>query len=175
MPSSPKPRIMLDLETLGTDPGAAILSVGAVRFDAEGLGEEFHRSISIQSNEDAGLSFDADTLEWWLEQDDAAQEVLTGGDELATVLFDFDTFYHDADEIWAYSPQFDCAILDHAYEAVDQTAPWSYRDERCARTVANLPGAPRVDREGTAHDALDDARNQARQVTATLCEVDNAE
>ena len=40
-------RVMLDIETLGTDPGAAVLSIGACRFDtAAGKPEDtFEASI----------------------------------------------------------------------------------------------------------------------------------
>jgi len=36
------------------------------------------------------------------------------------------------------------------------------------RTVQSLPGAVELEQEGTAHDALDDAVHQAREVSATL-------
>ena len=166
-------RVMLDLETLGTDPGCVILSIGAVRFDSDGpTDDEFHKSISLASCTDAGLEIDVGTLEWWLGQDEAAREVLTGGHDLRETLHGFQTWYQyaDPDEIWAFSPSFDCAILEAAYEAVDYRVPWSYRDERCARTLAALPGAVRTEGEAdeTHHDALDDARWQARNVSATL-------
>ena len=165
-------RIMLDLETLGTDPGCVILSIGAVRFDSDGpTDDEFYKEISLASCTDAGLEIDVGTLEWWLGQESQAREVLTGGDRLDEVLYRFSDWFQspDADEIWAFSPSFDCAILEAAYEAVDYRVPWSYRDERCARTLAALPGAVRTDRgDETAHDALDDARWQARNVSATL-------
>jgi hypothetical protein len=161
-------RVMVDLETLGLDPGAAILSIGAVRFDVGGVGEEFYRSVSLSSCQDAGLSIDAGTLEWWLDQDEAVRGVLRDGHDLKQVLFDFETFYDDAEEIWAFSPSFDCEILGHAYEAVGMDVPWSYRDERDARTLASLPIWPDIDQDGDEHDALDDARYQARQTVVAL-------
>jgi hypothetical protein len=88
-------RIMLDLETLGREPGAAVLSISAVRFDADHVGETFARSIDLQSCEAAGLTIDAETLEWWLGQDAAAREVLTGGVPLADALADFAAFYEE--------------------------------------------------------------------------------
>lgn len=159
---------MVDIETLGLDPGAAIISIGAVRFDRDGLGEEFYRSISLSSCDDAGLTIDVDTLEWWLGQDDEVQGVLSGGDDLSRALFDFTDFYGDADEIWAFSPSFDCEMLAEAYDAIGETEPWSYRDERDCRTLVELPGAVDLEQEGNEHDALDDAKYQARTVVATL-------
>lgn len=161
-------RVMVDIETLGLEPGAAILSIGAVRFDTAELGETFYRSVSLQSCQEAGLTIDADTLDWWLGQDDAVTGILSGGDKLGEVLFDFSEFCGDADEIWAFSPSFDCEMLSAAYDAVDQPVPWSYRDERDARTIAALPYAVEAEQDGDEHDALDDAKYQAWMVAGTL-------
>lgn len=165
-------RVMIDLETLGLDPGATILSIGAVRFNAEGLGETFHESISLESCEEAGLTIDAGTLDWWLQQDESVKGVLTGGVNLEKVLAEFSAFYGDATEIWAFSPSFDCEILSHAYQAVEIVKPWTYRDERCCRTLVSLPIAAEVDRDGPEHDALADAIYQAKTVSKTLERMD---
>lgn len=161
-------RVMVDIETLGLTPGHAILSIGAVRFGTDGLGNEFHRNISLESCQDAGLEIDAGTLEWWLGQDDAVKGVLVGGDPLGDVLEDFATFYGSAEEIWAFSPSFDCDILGGAYDAVDIIKPWTYREERCCRTMASLSIWPDFEQDGDRHDALDDARYQARQTAEAL-------
>lgn len=168
-------RIMVDIETLGQKTGAAILSVGAVVFDTTGVytDKTFHESINLQSCQDAGLRIEASTLEWWMDQGDEAAEVLTGGDDLDKVLASFVAFYrgHNAGEIWANSPSFDCEMLEYAFDQVDIDTPWSHRDERDFRTLNALPIAVDVEREGVAHNALDDAINQARVVSATLREV----
>jgi DNA polymerase III epsilon subunit-like protein len=92
-------RVMVDIETLGLDPGAAILSIGAVRFDTDGLGATFERNIGLESCQEAGLTIDAGTLEWWLQQDADAQHVLTGGESLVDALEALAEFYAFADEI----------------------------------------------------------------------------
>lgn len=166
--NSDKERVMLDIETLGLEPGVAILSIGAVKFDRGGAGETFDRSISLSSCQEAGLTIDAGTLEWWLDQEDAAREVLTGGDRLGRVLGEFRMFYGDAEEIWAYSPQFDCSILSHAYESFDEVPPWTYKDERDCRTLAALPVWPDLEQGGVEHNALDDAIYQAQQTVEVL-------
>lgn len=165
---------MVDIETLGTEPGAVILSIGAVKFDEDELGETFYGEITKQSCEDHGLVIEADTLDWWLSQDDDAQEVLTeGGHKLEDVLRGFTTFYEGCETIWANAPTFDCRHLKVAYEAIGWDIPWSFRDERCFRTLKALPGAITEpgDWDGTAHDALDDARWQARVTQLNLREM----
>ena len=161
-------RIMVDIETLGVSPGSAILSIGAIRFDEGGIGEQYYREISLKSCQEAGLEIDAGTLEWWLSQDEAVTDVLRGGDRLADVLEEFRGYYHDTEEIWANSPSFDCALLESAYDAVGMDEPWHYSDTRDFRTIRSLPCAVEVEREGVAHNALDDARYQARVVCETL-------
>ncbi|MWG34791.1 3'-5' exoribonuclease [Halomarina oriensis] len=160
--------MMLDLETLGLDPGCVILSLGAVAFDEEGVKETFSRSISLKSCDEAGLEIDAGTLEWWLGQDENVQEQLTGGDELTEVLHEFSEFYSGAEEIWGNSPSFDCEILSAAYDAANAPVPWEFYHERCFRTLKAMPGAVDLEREGDHHDALDDAVHQARRASATL-------
>ena len=60
--------VMVDLETLGTLPGCAIMSVGAVFFDESGLGDEFCMVARQDNYTQAGLAIDADTASWWAQQ-----------------------------------------------------------------------------------------------------------
>lgn len=164
-----KQHVMVDLETLGTDPGAVILSIGAVRFDTDGIDDEtLHVSVDPESCQDYGLSIDADTLTWWLEQDDAVTDILRGGIPLDDALHEFTAFIDDADTIWANSPTFDCSILRAAYDAIGDDVPWSYRDERDFRTLSHLPVAPDIPFDGDKHNALDDATHQAQVTIETL-------
>ena len=75
---------------------------------------------------------------------------------------------HDPDEVWANSPKFDAAMLEAAYDAVDESVPWDFHQLRDVRTVRALPGAVELEQDGVEHDALDDAVHQARAVAATL-------
>ncbi len=159
---------MIDIETLGLEPGCAILSIGAVKFDQDRAGEEFYSSVSLESCQEYGLKVDAGTLEWWLGRDEAVQGVLSGGEDLDTVLEEFAGFVEDADEVWANAPSFDCEILEHAFEAVGIEVPWEFYEERCYRTLKNLPGAVEVLNEGDEHHALDDARHQAERARLTI-------
>jgi len=161
-------RVMVDIETLGLEPGSAILSIGAVRFGPGRLGDTYAASISLESCQDVGLGSNAETLAWWLDQDAEARDVLTGGDDIATVLTEFVEWYADADEVWANSPSFDCDHLEVAFGRIGMDAPWAYHEERDYRTVASLPGAPELEHDGVEHDALDDAKHQAWEVAATL-------
>jgi len=164
-----KSKVMLDLETLGRKPGAAILSIGAVRFDRDGLGEELHWSVSLDSCQTHGLTIDAATLEWWLGRDDDAQQVLRGGVSLPNALEKFRVFADECDEIWARSPAFDCVLLGAAYNATGVSQPWRYHEQRDCRTLAELPAWPDdLHQDGAKHNALADAKYQARCTSRAL-------
>jgi len=166
---------MVDIETLGVDPGAVICSLGAVRFDLTGPQEEFYREISLESCQDAGLEIEAGTLAWWLDQDADVRAVLIGGRPLVDVLREFSEWLPEDVEIWANSPSFDCEHLKAAYDAVGLTHPWEYYEERCVRTVRSLPGAVELEQRGDEHHALEDARHQAREVSQTLARLEHRE
>ena len=167
-------RVMVDIETLGLEPGCVVLSIGAVRFGAGELGDQFYRSINRESCEAAGLTVDGGTLEWWQDQSEEAREVLTGGDDLEDVLREFVMWIDGADEVWANSPSFDCEVLVAAGKAVGVPMTWEYYEERDFRTLSDLPLAPQVDQDGVEHNALDDAKHQAHVAAATLKRVDEA-
>lgn len=164
-------RLMLDIETLGRERGAAIASIGAIQFDPDGLGEEFYVSVSPADCQAHGLDVEVDTVSWWVNQPETAREELFGGRDLQSALEEFAEFADGVDEVWAKSPSFDCAILDEAGERVGVPLPWRYWQERDVRTIMDLPFAEELPDDGQDHHALDDAREQARNVAAALKEV----
>lgn len=168
--------VMIDLETLGTAGNSVILSIGAVRFDKRGLGDEFYVSVNIDSCLDKGLHIDGRTLAWWMEQEDDARKVFSEtGLPLSTALnalasaFDWENTL-----VWCNGLSFDLPILDTAYRACDMAAPWAYYNGRDYRTLKNeleksafkaLEVRPTV-----AHNALADAKAQALTLLAIRAE-----
>ncbi len=65
--------IMLDLETMGNTPTSAIIAIGAVRFDKKIKGK-FYGVIDLESCLEDGLTVDASTIMWWMQQSDAARK-----------------------------------------------------------------------------------------------------
>lgn len=167
--------IMVDLETLGQTPGCAIISIGAVVFDPSGegsLGDEFYQVINAKSCEDAGLGVDKSTLEWWNKQSDEARVVLkqamggTANLPLKDGLEHFNKFVSRQGNfnhlcVWGNGASFDNALLACAYKAVGLRASWPYWNDRCYRTLKNFAPSVKLERTGTHHNALDDARTQA--------------
>ena len=181
---TPMRHIMLDLETLGTKPGSVILSIGAVLFDPKTgeLGETFYSVISLFSSREAGLTVDPNTQAWWDKQSDDARSVLSSSKNPACpTLTQVLTFFkewvqeHTIEKqnrlIWGNGASFDVPLLDAAYASVGLTPPYDYWGNMCYRTMKNLyRDVVPPKREGTHHNALDDARYQAQHLIAILKE-----
>lgn len=164
---------MLDHETLGTRADAVILSIGAVKFDLEtGVIEDqgFYASISIESNLEYGRRIQEDTLLWWFKQGAEAQGVYHEEKiALPVALENFSDWVGTDDyTIWANGPDFDTAMLAHAYSQVQMETPWAFWNSQCVRTYKRLPGASavKVPFKGVKHNALADAYHQAELVCA---------
>lgn len=163
--------VMLDLETMGNTPDAPIVSIGACRFDENGVGEDtFYRQITLQSSVDSGAKMDPSTVIWWMKQEAEAQAAITdgGGVDEWEALCDFNHWLKSEDEIsgmWGNGAAFDNVILAQAYRRYGQDTPWPFWLDRCYRTIKNF-SAIQMDREGTHHNALDDAISQAKHLIA---------
>lgn len=155
--------VMVDLETLGNGSNAAIIALGAVEFDpATGLGREFLMNIDPQSCVDAGLQMDVSTVMWWMQQSDAARAAFKRpGSPLDVVLGEFSSWFPSGATLWGNGATFDNAILSNAYRAIGAKQPWAYWNDRCYRTLKNLFPHVEMQRSGTHHNALDDAKTQA--------------
>lgn len=177
-----KTRIMLDLETLGTAPGSAILAIGAVKFGNSECYAAFYERVDLKTSVAAGLTMDPATVLWWLQQSDEARlEITRGGGGIQWALQQFSEWVWSLQreepvvegeeweiEMWGNGASFDNVLLSVAYERVGLTRPWKYSNDRCYRTVKNLyPDIP-LQRDGTHHNALDDARSQAMHLMAML-------
>jgi exodeoxyribonuclease VIII len=170
--------VMVDLETLGRRPGCAVLSIGAVEFCPQrGLGKQFYVVVNRQSQRSQGLHEDPDTLKWWMSQSEAARQVLEDAESpmavsLEKALAQFTTFLAPIGlrrvKMWGNGSDFDNAILACLYGAIGQSIPWDFWNNRCYRTLKNLRKIPAQKREGTYHNALDDAKTQALHAVELL-------
>ena len=162
---------MVDIETLGSRPGAVIASIGAVAFTPEGVVAEFECNVSLHGQQEAGLHMDPDTVLWWMRQSDAAREQTFRkvGAPLFNALTDLAAFASDegVQDYWSHGATFDLVLLHEA--SIKVGAPPMIKDFRRARdtrTLFEITGVnPRTFMgTGTAHNAVDDARAQALAV-----------
>lgn len=165
---------MIDLETLGSTPGCAILSIGAVRFfpHLNGLQAEMYSRVNLQSCLNAGLKVEGDTFYWWLDQSEQARKALHD-DRLYTLednLIALRSFINPEDFVWGHGSSFDLAVLASAYKAVGFSKPWEFRQERDTRTLLHQAGMT-MTKSVDAHHALFDARQQALVIMQAMKKV----
>lgn len=162
-------RIMLDLETLGTQAGCIVATLGAVRFTGTEITDEIYLRLDIRAQQKAGLHLDADTVLWWLKREDAARAELTATPRMAprealSRLYEWMHREGKVDELWGNGADFDCGILAALYKHLGEDVPWRYHRHRCYRTMTSLRPEIQIERTGQHHNALDDARDQARHL-----------
>jgi hypothetical protein len=163
--------MMIDIETTGRLPGCKIMSLGAVLFSKEGFHEEFYQRASYDSQ----LNFvdDESTMEWWQSQpDEVFMEAFGGEMSLLDMLTEFNGFIdrHKPVTIWCKGASFDFPIVNSALN-FHQLKELPYQKLRCMRGLNNLLDVPLLKFKGTAHNALDDAKNQAMNVGRAISAV----
>ncbi|CAD6137021.1 exonuclease from phage origin [Escherichia coli] len=169
--------LMIDLETMGKNPDAPIISIGAIFFDPQtgDMGPEFSKTIDLET---AGGVIDRGTIKWWLKQSREAQSaIMTDEIPLDDALLQLREFIAENSaeffvQVWGNGANFDNTILRRSYERQGISCPWRYYNDRDVRTIVELGKTIDFDArtaipfEGERHNALDDARHQAKYVSA---------
>ncbi|EFH4721603.1 3'-5' exoribonuclease [Escherichia coli] len=168
--------LMIDLETMGKNPDAPIIAIGAIFFDPQtgDMGPEFSKTIDLDT---AGGVIDRDVIKWWLKQSREAQSaIMTDEIPLDDALLQLREFIDENSgeffvQVWGNGANFDNVILRRSYERQGIPCPWRYCNDRDVRTIVELGKAIDFDArtaipfEGERHNALDDARYQAKYVS----------
>ena len=113
--------LMIDLETMGKNKDAPIVSIGAVFFTPEtgDIGQEFYTVVSLESAMEQGATPDGDTILWWLKQSPEARAAICIDDTLSIsdALSELSHFINQhADntkylKVWGNGATFDNVIL----------------------------------------------------------------
>lgn len=161
--------IMIDLETLDTTPTATILTIGAVKFDPFGDDindpkcEKLYLKVDVDSCDRIGLTISPRTIEWWGQQDQAAQDEAfdpNGRIPIEDAMAQLYKFCWGAKRVWSHGASFDIVICEHVFRTIGKAVPWQFWEARCTRTLFDIginPHRPPV----LKHHALEDAWNQA--------------
>ena len=168
-------QVMVDIETLGTDVDAVILSIGAVLFDPSRWTDKliissFEAHIDPADCQRLGMTIDANTALWWMDADRAeAREALLEHKhtwlDLWSALDQFHVWFGDQSmPVWGNGATFDNVILRNAFERCGRVVPWNFRHDRCHRTFKSLAPWIKPERTGTHHSAVDDAVYQTQQL-----------
>ncbi len=161
--------IMIDLETLDTGPNAAILTIGAIKFDPFGDDikepscQKFYVKVDPGSCDDILLDVSKDTIEWWSRQSKEAQDEAfspEGRIHIQDAMNQLYNFCWGAKRVWSHGAAFDIVICENVFRKLQKAVPWTYWQVRCTRTLFDIginPDRPPV----LKHHALEDAWNQA--------------
>lgn len=172
--------IVLDLETVSTKPDAGILQIGAAipefeQYKLNGLvSPTFESTISynelliyFEANQ---VDMSDSTMGWWDKQDpDTKRQVFSGQTSYDDALAAFVTWVKDIKAvtdcevaIWGNDVGFDNVILTHSLDMCGHHNVWSYKNNRCFRTINALFPTDTSDLVNTAkHTALGDAIYEA--------------
>jgi DNA polymerase III epsilon subunit-like protein len=169
--------VMLDLETLSIRHDAAIVSIGAVKFDPYGnigqLGDPdnaeykpFYMTIDMHDSVNVhGFHVDGQTVKWWLSDqvtNEARNALQVDAYPLDVVLSHFwQWFGPESLPTWGNGANFDNAILRTAFEKLGGVCPFKFYHDRCFRTVKALLKDVVYVKPTLAHHALSDAEAQA--------------
>ena len=149
--------VTFDLETCALCPTAAVMSIGAVAWNAdaednpftEGFPGEycFYRHVDLRSSFVDGFTFDGKTSEWWATQNEDAKKALLEYDDVPLrsidgVIEDFFGFIQHVQKetsakevkLWSQGTDFDIANLKNICGKYDIEIPVSHKNFRDHRT-----------------------------------------
>lgn len=161
--------IMIDIESLDTGPQCVILTIGAVLFDPKGQGiiEKLELRPTIEEQTELGRTINDDTLRWWGEQSEAAQEEALGDRdrvpfaECMDILYKF-CWLHNNGNVWSNGASFDVVVMESAWKQLGKLPPWNFWKIRDTRTIYDITGVKLKDGgHTTSHKAVEDAERQA--------------
>ncbi|MEC5345163.1 3'-5' exonuclease [Brenneria populi] len=172
--------LMIDIETMGNNPSAPIVAIGAVFFEPKAgeLGPEFYSPVTLQSAMHGGGVPNADTIIWWLSQSEEARAAIcVKTPPLIVVLHELKQFVVTNSDpkylrVWGNGAGFDNVILRESCKRECFGDIWQWFNDRDVRTIVELGREigfdPKKDMpfDGERHNALADAIHQAKYVSA---------
>ena len=166
--------VMLDLETLDTEPRGQILTIGAVKFNPFKLAEpfdDFYYRFELDEQTANERSISESTMDWWSKQDDAIINEAFGDHNrhgVNSILRALKKYTVGADRVWSQG-NMDIVMLEDMCKQFNEPCPWAFWQVEDCRTMLNrMPKDPRKEFNFAAHNALEDARVQAKSLQMTM-------
>lgn len=163
--------LLLDIEALGLVPGSIIIELAAVQFDPTTgtVLSDFSRQIEPAA---APFSADLETLSWHRAGGTYPREVKAQLPTISAALSDFCDWILEIENnqnatFWAWGATYDFPLLQFAFDATGQLAPWNYYQCQCARTIWNTAFPTRRPAK-RPHQALADCIAAAADLSAAL-------
>lgn len=179
--------LMLDIETLDTQNSSIVLSVGGCVFNPTAMdkttkdnllffGESIYLELNTYQQGAVGRTISLDTLFFWSRQEPGLEQFTCPHNDIKDDLQALSSFisHNSITYAWSKSPSFDLCILQSLFSDFDLSFPIDFRkwcDVRTIELVRGMIQLPNIGFEGIKHNAMADARHQARVVTDTLCQI----
>jgi len=164
---------MIDIETMAVSSNAAILTIGAIKFNRNGNNSDitkmdrFYSRVDMKSCVDVGLKVDPTTIKWWSTQPkEISKEIYTTEDRFSiqTALESFSEWYGNTKtttHVWGHGSHFDIPIMESAYKACGLKPPWGFWQVRDTRTLYEAVSVERPNMyKNMKHHAMYDAFRQ---------------
>lgn len=165
--------LMIDIETLDVRPTSTILTIGAQGFDPfsdKFTDVTYYKRLTLDSQD--GRTILDDTVEWWGNQaEDAQEEALGDGPdrvEIKEALTELSKIAWKHKRIWANGITFDMVILENAFAQYEIPCPWKFWQVMDARTIYKITGAKPL---GNNHNALADCVNQIDSLQKSIVQL----
>jgi|14_taG_2_1085336.scaffolds.fasta_scaffold08161_2 exodeoxyribonuclease VIII len=159
---------MLDIETLGVDPGAAILSAGVVYFNPSTGKTHDEELFLFDPRQQPERSIEYGTMIWWMNQTREAQAHWRDSQfpNLQTEIARFVKFCKKHGDVtwWACGPHFDFVMMESLLKQQGTPAPWKFWKLRDTRTLRDLIDVSRLPANANAHNPIADCKRQISEV-----------
>jgi hypothetical protein len=169
--------IMLDIETLGKNSNAVVVSISAVIFDMNTgeVGDTFEIGLDIKEQVSKGGIIDQETVNWWNDQSEDAKKELERlkKEPVYIALLTFNNWIKtnfkapSKIKLWGNGSTFDNVIVRNLYERHELEFVIPYYANRDVRTLTylekvNPKSYPFV---GIKHRGIDDCKHQIKYCT----------
>lgn len=173
---------MIDIETLGVQPGSVITQIAIVQFDLRNgtILKELDLFPDIKEQQEAGMTVDWGTLVWHNDQNTGVFN-LRHEQSVTQVLESLNDFINGADWvtpqnlfIWSNSPNFDMVLLNVMFKScqIEFEPVWRYKQLMDFRTVVFLRRLlhPEIENKTIVvkHDALADCKSQIQDLVDNI-------
>ena len=167
--------ICVSIETLSTQPDAAIVTIAAVKFSlTEKESESFVVNINPISSKESGLRISKDSLDWWKSQ--KPEDIClwqNSQTDLVEALEEFTTFCGNTKHtnFWSIRSRFDFPILESSFRAASmKNIFWNIRDLGTAYYLAGLSSVPE-NRHSENRNPINDCQNSISWLRKALGQI----
>lgn len=164
--------MMVDLETLGMDTNAIVISASAIIFNSESIVGDYYEEFRWDQWP-LPTSVTPDTLQFWFKQVQEGEPIPMGEATPGNLPLSINRLYkdHACETIWAQGTDFDIPKLKFHFDQIKMEVPWKYNAVRDCRTVFKLfEGRINLDHLFCTdkHNALADAVYQVQKLQCVL-------